>query len=60
MTTTSDSRARFAYVSYCRVVDHRSEKGHPLPDFDGLPAERQDAWRAAADAIWNLAAVATL
>jgi len=58
-TTTPDSRARIAYTAYGKVTDFKNFQGNPMPAFDDLPEQIQEAWTAAAGVIWDLATTGT-
>jgi len=54
-TTTPESRARIAYAAYGRVTGFKNFRGDPMPIFDDLPEQIQEAWKKAANTIWDLA-----
>lgn len=56
-TTTPQSRARLAYAAYGHKVKFKNHLGNPMPMFDDLPEEIQEAWTAAAGVIWSLATI---
>jgi hypothetical protein len=54
-TTTRESRGTLAYTAYCKAVGFKSIHGEELPTFGEMPTDRQEAWIAAANLIWDLA-----
>jgi hypothetical protein len=53
--TTSEHHAKLAYAAYGRVTDHKNVQGGAMPEWHELPPLNQQAWIAAAGAIWDLA-----
>jgi hypothetical protein len=43
--------ARVGYAAYGETVAWKNYQGHPMPEWDQLPTQIRDAWRAAAAAI---------
>lgn len=56
-TTTPESRARIAYISYHRARYGVEQAAHELTlaPFDNLPEHERAGWMKAADTLWTLA-----
>jgi hypothetical protein len=54
-TTTPESRARILYTAYGKTMDFKNFQGAPLPAFDALTQQQQQAWIHGAQVIWDLA-----
>lgn len=53
-TTTPESRARIAFIAYCRAR-YGVEGAMLMPLFDQLPDEERAGWLKASDVLWKLA-----
>ena len=52
--TALDTLAREAYDAYGSVTDFKNFRGEPMPAFDNLPPQIQDAWKEAARRVAEL------
>lgn len=43
-----------AYEAYGKVTDFKNFQGNPMPAFKDLPEKIQEAWKAAAQAIYDV------
>jgi hypothetical protein len=45
--------ARIAYQAYGKATDFKNYQGLPMPEFENLPEQIQQAWIAATQAVVN-------